>query len=182
MSVELLGLPASGKSTLSRRAAEVLSSRGVVVAQRSWDLAHGIPRWERRTRKAARVAAEAALHPLHAAWSAAAIARSGQPGAADVGRMTFNWLLVAGLERRRGEAGGIELHDQGIFQALWSIGFGAGRGAATAVAAALGPRMPLPSVLAVVRAGPQTVERRLSARPDADSRLDRMDPAEGLSR
>jgi hypothetical protein len=86
--------------------------------------------------------------------------------------MTFNWLLVSRLLRSRPAAGEVCFLDQGVLQALWSIGFGAPPGAAARMAELMEGRVPLPDVVVVVRAGEATVRRRLAGRPDRDSRLD----------
>jgi thymidylate kinase len=171
LAVEFLGLPGSGKSTLSRRVAEHLLRQGRPVEQPSHALAHGISRAERLARKSARVAREALCHPADALRALGAM-RGTQRRTGDYVRMAFNWLLVADLLRRRPAGGGIHLHDQAVLQALWSIGFGGVPGAARRVAARLGDRVPRADVVVIVRVSREAMLRRLAGRVDRDSRLD----------
>src|SRR5687767_9276111 len=149
LSVEFIGMPGSGKSTLSRRVAERLHAGGITVAQPSYVLAHGIARWRRLARKSRRVASELIAHPSDALRAARAVRSTRQRRAGDVLKMTFNWLLVSSLLRRRPPAGEVHLHDQGVLQALWSVGFGGAPGAAGRMAARMEGRTPLPDVVVI---------------------------------
>jgi hypothetical protein len=85
--------------------------------------------------------------------------------------MLFNWFLVSSLLRRRRDDG-IELYDQGVFQALWSIGFRGDDDAAEMMMDRLGGRVPLPMVVVVVETSLPTIERRLLVRRGVDSRIE----------
>jgi len=172
LSVELIGMPGSGKSTLSRRVAARLQAAGITVAQPSHDLAHGIARWRRLAGKSRHVARELIGHPADALRAVCAVRSTRQRRTGDVFKMTFNWLLVSRLLRRRPAAREVHLHDQGVLQALWSIGFGGAPGAAGRMARRMEGRVPLPDVVVIVRASEGTVARRLAGRTDRDSRLD----------
>ena len=179
--VEFVGMPGSGKSTLSRRAAELLEARGLKVTQPSYPLAHGIPRAARLALKSRLVALELLAHPLRSLRAVRAIQASGQGRPADAGRMTFNWLLVTRLMSHPPASGDLHFYDQGILQALWSIAYGGAPGAAARAAARLEEGLPRPDAVVVVRASEDTVRRRLDSRLDRDSRLDDTGPDGGLA-
>lgn len=172
LAVEFMGLPGSGKSTLSRRVAEHLGRQGAKVAQPSYALAHGIPRVERLARKARRGARELVRHPGESLRALGALGSTGQGRVRDFLKMAFNWLLVADLLRCRPPGEEIHLYDQGVLQALWSIGFGGAPGAARRMAARVGSDVPRADVVVIVRASERAVMRRLAGRVDRDSRLD----------
>ncbi len=172
ISVEFLGLPGAGKSELSRRVAQILAARGIPVDQPSYVLAHGLGLAARAARKSTRVLREAALHPGRTSVSARAIAGSGQPSLFVFGKMLFNWLLVSDLVRTGRRTAGVHLYDQGVFQALWSIGFGGDAGSIDGLAGELWGQIPLPDVVTVLEASIPTVEQRLRACPEFDSRID----------
>ncbi|MGH9867884.1 MAG: AAA family ATPase [Candidatus Polarisedimenticolia bacterium] len=174
--VEFVGMPGSGKSTLSRRAAEMLEASGLRVTQPSYPLAHDIPRVARLALKSRLVAAEMLAHPRRSLRAAQAIRDSGQARGADTGRMTFNWLLVTRLMSHPPAPGDLHLFDQGILQALWSIAYGGAPGAAARVAFRLEAGLPRPGAVVVVRSSAETVRRRLAGRVDRDSRLDDAGP------
>src|SRR5262245_43435999 len=173
--VEFVGMPGSGKSTLSRRAAEVLTARGLLVTQPSYPLAHDIPRAARMALKSRLVAMEMLAHPARSARVWSSVRSSGQASARDTCRMTFNWLLVTRLMSHP-PAGDLHLYDQGVLQAIWSIAYGGAPGAASRAASRLDADTPLPDAVVVVQASGETVRRRLASRVDRDSRLDEAGP------
>ncbi len=172
MGVEFLGLPGSGKSTLSRRVAVMLAQDGVPVRQTAYALAHGPRGIARRIAKALLVGGEVLRHPWYALCSARALRATGQRSGRAAFKMLFNWLLVSALVRRSRKIPAIHLIDQGIHQALWSIGLDAGEGAVAAMARVVADRPPEPDVIVVVEAASQTIARRLRERGGCDSRAD----------
>jgi hypothetical protein len=111
-------------------------------------------------------------HPGDAARALGALRSTRQRRLRDFFKMAFNWLLVADLLRRRPPHEEIHLYDQGVLQALWSIGFGGAPGAARRMAARVGSDLPRADVVVVVRATESAVMRRMAGRVDRDSRLD----------
>lgn len=176
MGVEFLGLPGSGKSTLSRRVAVILARDGVPVRQTSYAIAHGQRRVLRRIAKMLLVGGEILSHPRYAERSARALRATGQRSGRAALKMLFNWLLVSALVRRSRRIPAIHLIDQGIHQALWSIGLDAGEGAVAAMACLLADRPPEPDVIVVVEAATHTIARRLRERGGSDSRADAWQP------
>ena len=173
LSVEFLGLPGSGKSALSCRLGRFLSERGFAVDETSFHLSHGPRRMVRVVRKSIHVCAEILRHPVYAAGVIATVGATGQPGHWIFLKMSFNWLLVSSLLRAPRHGATIALHDQGLFQALWSIGLGSGAGAIETTCARLGGAMPVASLVVLVEADRRAIRARLESRPENDSRLDR---------
>jgi thymidylate kinase len=174
--VEFLGLPGAGKSGVSRRVAEILTSGGHSVVDTNYELTHRTGAWTRRLLKTGTILRELAFHPVYAARSARAIAGTKQRTASDLSGAVANWLFVSGLLRGRGRDRAIHLLDEGIFQALWSVGFSAASGDWPAVARSAGAGFPAPDVVVLVNASTATVERRLRARGPRQSRIeDRLD-------
>jgi hypothetical protein len=170
--VEFLGLPGVGKSSVSRRVAEILAAKGLPVRQPTYTLDHGPGKLERTLRKSLYVIGEVLSHPHYSLLSAKALRDSRQESFHILFKMLFNWLLVSAMMRRHRTAGGIHLYDQGIFQGLWSIGLGAKNGAIRLVGDRLAPWIPAPTVVAVVEADLSTVTRRLEERGGRHSRAD----------
>jgi AAA domain len=171
--VEFFGLPGVGKSALSRRVAEQLAARGVSVSEPSYALAHGMGRTTRRLGKAVHVLRELVLHPISSLRAARAIAATDQPSRALTWNLTFNWLLVLALTRRARQRHGAVLLDQGVLQAVWSIGLDGNAKAALALVDSLPHSVGLPDICVIVEAGASTVEQRLNHRLAKDSRVDR---------
>ncbi len=173
VAVEFLGLPGVGKSSLSRCVAEILDRERLPVAEPTYRLDHGPSPLERAMRKSWHVAREIVAHPGYAAQSAAALRTTRQESAALLCTMTFNWLLVSALMRRARRSSGVTLFDQGIFQALWSIGLGSAAGAIRGMGRVLEGSAPTADAVIVLEASTERVARRLAERRGRDSRADR---------
>ncbi len=169
--VEFAGLPGAGKTTLLRAVAERLRGRGIPVAE----LRSQFPdsSWPVRARKLARVVRGAVCAPRYAYRSARAIRASAQRSLVDAVKVLHNWLFVSEMMRRRGSDGKVQLFDQGIVQALWSISYSARNGSLPALVAELQPMAPRPDLLVIVEVDPRTAASRLASRPSGGSRLER---------
>ena len=170
--VEFLGLPGVGKSSVSHRVAEILSGRGLPVRQPTFTLDHGPGKFQRTVRKSRYVAAEALLRPGYAMRSARALRATGQSSPRLRFKMLFNWLLISALMRRSRRIRAVHLLDQGIYQALWSIGLGGADHCITRAGRELAGWMPTPTMVAVIEADLETVARRLEERGGTHSRAD----------
>ena len=173
MLIEFFGLPGSGKSTLSRLAADRLRARGIIVDEITYDLDHGQPRLGRRLAKFAHSIRYAVMSPRRAFSDLIRIAATRQARPTDLGKSIFNWMFIASLASRKRSATRITILDQGVAQALWSIGFAAQREdwldllLAETHGAAL-----MPDLVIQVRADIQTIGGRLATRERAVSRMD----------
>ncbi len=169
--VEFAGLPGAGKTTLLRLVAERLRVRGVPVAE----VRSRFPdsSWPVRARKLTRVVSGAVRAPWYVYRSAWAIHASAQRSLVDAVKVLHNWLFVSEMMRRRGPDGEVQLFDQGIVQALWSIGYSAQTGSLPVLVAELQPISPHPDLLVFVEVDPSTAASRLASRPPGGSRLER---------
>ena len=170
LSVEFFGMPATGKSTLSRLVAEHLEKRGLPVFQPSYDLAHGGGSGRRLLLKVGAVARGCILHPIDSGREVARL----ESWTHCSPRVLFNWLLVTALLRRSRNKTGIHLFDQGVLQGLWSIGFEADRDGTLKFLQH--PRSQVagwPSLVIDVHASLEQLEARIRARPANRSRVDR---------
>lgn len=147
--------------------------RGLSVDQPTYELAHGISRTSRVCRKLLLVGSEALRHPL-LSWRAAAGARSAsrQKSMTSRARLMFNWLLVSSLARRAAGRGEVSLFDEGLFQGLWSFALEGDLREVEQLIGRLPDLVPLPDVVVVSRASPETLERRVRDRTTNDSRMD----------
>jgi hypothetical protein len=169
VSIELAGIPGSGKSRRVRALAAGLTARGVAVHQPQALVAPSIPSGVRSARKAVACGAAALGDPATTARIIRAVVRSGQPEPADVAGRTVQWLVaqrtVVAARRREG----VSILDEGLVQALWSIGL---RGDVEPVLRALASRhrVPTSDLVVVVRVPPELALARLTARTSRHSR------------
>jgi len=168
--VEFVGLPGAGKSTLASAVALRLTRRGVAV--RNVGSLYPDTSWRVRARKMARGLRETLSRPHNAFRSGRAVLASGQRSLVDAAKALHNWLFVSSLvEENGGEH--VVLLDEGIFQALWSIGYSGRDGALAALLHDLYPLFPPPDLVVIVDVGPATAAARLARRPFGGSRLER---------
>jgi len=172
ITVEFLGLPGVGKSSLSRRVAVMLRERGHPVHEATFDLGHTPGTMSRSLRKAVPVGREMLLHPWSAGRACRAVIASRQDSSLTAFKMIFNWLMVAGIARRATRLQGVHLFDQGLCQALWSIGLSSSNAAPGRVGDALFALAPRPDLIFNIEASAETVARRLRERGGRDSRAD----------
>jgi thymidylate kinase len=175
--VELAGIPGSGKSRRARTIAERLAARGVSVALPQAALAPSVPTTLRLARKGVACAAAAAAAPGTTARVVRGIVASRQPGPGDLAGRAVQWLVAESVARRGARGTGVSLVDEGLLQALWSIGL---RGDVQPVLAALDASPPTrrADLLVVVRVEPDVALARLAARRSRHSRTQLLDEAE----
>jgi thymidylate kinase len=175
--VEFFGLPGAGKSTLSKRVAEIMSRAGIAVDQPMYVLAHQAPRYKRIAIKSFYVLKGLCLHPDYTIRSAKAILRTKQNSIADLVLVLFNWLFVSSFIRHPRSREAVRLLDRGLFQALWSVGFSARQPESLAnMFSELAPVLPLPDIVIVVEVEPPIAAQRMSTRVCHDSRVKQAPP------
>ena len=168
-SVELAGIPGSGKSRRARKLVELLADRGVAVGQPQAPLAPTVPTGRRLARKARACGATLVTAPGTAARVVLGILRSGQPGAGQALGRIVQWLVTEDVGARAARRPGVSIVDEGLVQALWSIGLrGDVRPVLTALDAA--PRRTPADLLVVVRLPPEVALARLAVRASRHSR------------
>jgi thymidylate kinase len=178
--IEFVGLAGVGKSTISHRVAEILEQRGWRVEQPTYSVDHGMRAWQRLLLKFRLVTAEAIFHPASAVRSAKAILATRQASAADVIRLTVNWLFMSSLLRKTDGRAEVHIFDEGLLNALWSIGFSARSADTPRILGELARQRSTPVVVALIEADIAAVRARLDLRKNGQSRLERTGPADDV--
>jgi AAA domain len=171
MIVEFLGLPGAGKSTLSQLAAEVLADCGIAVECPNRTLARGAGPTRRWLRKLGCVIDGLARAPYYSGSAIKLVNKTRQKSLRELLSTTFNWLLVTALVRRAAGSPKVVLLDQGIAQALWSIGFSAQSEAWQDIMRRAASLAPTPDMIVLIHAAPPNIAGRLAVRPRNSSRL-----------
>ncbi|ELY54560.1 hypothetical protein C491_18199 [Natronococcus amylolyticus DSM 10524] len=180
--VEFFGVPGAGKSTIARRLTERLAATGRPVSEPTYELAHGVSSARRYLAKSGYAATGTCRRPRQALAAARAIAESGQPSPRALVKTTFNWLYVTGVLESR-KSGELQVLDQGLVQAAWSVGLGAERDRTTPLCELAVDALSRagPSVVVVVDVAPETVRERLASRADGDTRVSPAGDGHGVS-
>jgi len=176
MLIEFLGLPGCGKSTLSRFVADLLMEQRIVVEETTYELTHRRGKLARQRAKLRYLAYIAARNPCAAFSNLLTIAVTRQASLSDMRMAGLNWLYILSLAARRSPTA-VTILDQGIAQAIWTIGFAAQSGSwldllltkAQKVAA-------MPDLVVRVRADFATIGDRLELREQHTSRMDALGP------
>ena len=172
LSVEFFGMPGVGKSVLSGKVAQILSTNEIPVEQTAYLMSHQMSRFKRAFIKLLHVIKELLLHPRYAFLSIKTILQTQQKTPLDLIKVIFNWLFVSSLIRNKRYYNGVSLFDEGIFQALWSIGI-SGKDGTLRIMSPLFSTMPIPNIVVVPQASFATVKSRMDGRERHDSRLEK---------
>lgn len=171
VTVEFFGIPGVGKSTVANRVAKLLREKGTPVSDLMYTSAHQLSRLQRVAVKVRFVVKEACNHPGYVLRSAIVIARTKQESVTDLIKVLFNWFFVSSVLRGGRQVSIVELLDEGIFQAYWSIALCAPDGIPNVIEH-LGDSVPLPTVIVVLEADLGTIRSRLESRERHDSRVE----------
>lgn len=166
--VEFVGAPAAGKTTLSKAVADRLSETVDYV----WEPTRAIgtqTRSQRVGNKVRYVTEYAFCAPITSFGMVQKMSQTAQQNHSDTIRVSFNWLYVCGLSRCTGDE--LTLLDQGVFQALWSIGYSSELDWKRALRALTVPSSVLPDFLVVVTADEATLTDRLGADHRSETRV-----------
>lgn len=171
VTVEFFGMPGVGKSTVANRVAKLLRDKGTPVSDLMYTSAHQLSRLQRIAVKVRYIVKEACSHPGYVLRSAIVIARTRQESVTDLVKVLFNWFFVSSVLRGSRQARNVELLDEGIFQAYWSIALCAPDGIPNVIEH-LGDSVPLPTVIVVLEGDLGTIHSQLKSRERHDSRVD----------
>lgn len=170
LTVELAGIPGSGKSRLARTMLRELTTRGISVALPQAATGPLVPTGRRLARKVVAATTAVVNSPAETTALTSGVLRSRQPGAVDVARRLVQVLVAQDAAARSARRPGVSVLDEGLVQALWSIGL---RGDVHPVLALLGdlPHRPTSHhLLVVLETSPDVALPRLAARPSQHSR------------
>ncbi len=170
MIVEFFGIPGCGKSTLAHATAAHLRAIGVAVDEPTFllDRRSSMPRIGR---KAAQALHHGLANPGTALVDALRIVKSGQPDARTTFKCLMNWLMI-GRNVSRAPLNPVTFLDQGIAQAVWSIGLSARNTAWLSEVMDAVDIGPIDAIVHVT-APMAIIEARLSRRTSRSSRLNR---------
>lgn len=156
--IEFFGPPAVGKTTLSMHVAQRLSSQGYSIHQPTRSIsAQSTPK--RITLKTAYAFSSIVQAPSLRLDNAYKMLETKQETPYDAVRILFNWLYITGLSSR--SDADITIYDQGIFQAMWSIGFRSNLCWEDSIRSISVDECSLPDLIVIVRADKQTIQTRL---------------------
>ena len=171
--VEFIGLPGVGKSTVSNRVAALLRQRGISVNEPSKIELFKYRRYKRIIRKGIFIAREVIFNPKGGWLSARIIISTKQKSIKDFIKVFLNWVYVSSMRKSCIEVYGVHLFDQGIFQALWSIGLGAMVVDFPSLTKILFNSLEVTHVVVILNAGQDTIEKRLTKRTISNTRLEK---------
>ena len=169
MTVELTGIPGSGKSHLARTLVGRLAARGVPVVLPQAGMGPKVPTGRRLARKAVAVAGATVTGPVQTMALSRGLLRSGQPGRADIAGRLVQALIAQDAAARAVRREGVSILDEGLVQALWSIGLRGDVHPVLALWGAVAERPPS-QLLVVLETSPDVALARLAARPSQHSR------------
>lgn len=174
MLVEFFGLPGSGKSTLSKKVAALLTKQGVTVREATHTLNNETGKLSRVVRKASHIVRYVIARPRAAIRTTLQIYRTRQQSLGDVVRICCNSLFVRSVTARYQYADAVVLIDEGIAQALWSIGLRAQSQEWLNLVLRDETLKGGPDMLVFVQAGQAAIKGRLAGRRQKVSRLEDM--------
>lgn len=169
---EFLGLPGVGKTTLSNRVSEIIFQRGMSVNPTGYSTSKGFRSCIRMLQVLLFIIGFAISSPRYSFLSFSAIIKSKQKSKGDLSTALLNWFVMSSRIYQYRNANGIRLLDQGIFQALWTIGFGSKKPDPVFIMGRLHKLIPTPHMVVVVEANLSTIERRMSNRLIHISRIE----------
>jgi len=172
--VEFFGIPGTGKTTLARAVVEELRTRGVRVAEANLPIMvehSGIS----AMRRAALAGGFALREPTLAMRSLSEVMASRQRRLNDLRAVALNWLSKCELMRRAVQGPGIQVSDEGLLHAVWSIAYSARDATVLGGSVVEAIRYLLPAVWLVVMvdAADEESAERLRRRPGRLNRLAR---------
>ena len=169
----MFGLPGSGKSTLSRLIAQRLNLAGFTVKEATYVRDHSFSAWRRIADKLYLSLLYMKNEPRRSLFYIRSLGRSRQSSLSDWAASIVNLLYLAELYRRYNHSSSIHLLDQGIAQAVWSVGFAARDQGWIGSADVGGVLSCCPDLVIIVRASRDLILTRLSRRATLASRMER---------
>lgn len=175
--VEFCGLPAAGKSYIAGRVLSTLSDHGVAARFRDDGVGPDVAGPRRISRKLRWVLEQEVARPVASMRVLACIGAGQRDWSSAISR-SVQWFVTQGLLDAARHTAGVHLFQEGILQALWSIGL---RGEVRKLLRLLedgAVPWTRPDLVVVVDASPEAIRRRLQARHSRHSRTQELRGAE----
>lgn len=176
--VELCGLPGAGKTWLASALGQEEGT--LVTSMPALGIGPEVPTARRLSRKLGLVAAASIRRPALEATMAKRIWRSGQPRPGDTASRWVQWTGTQALMSRARQAPGVHLFDEGVIQALWSLGLRGDPAGVLEMLTGTPGRWSRPDLVVVVDPPIDLLVRRLRDRPSQHSRVQRIDDDDEL--
>lgn len=174
--VELFGLPGSGKSSLAKELLGISADIGLPMNLPVASVGPAVPPLPRRARKLGLAAGQMLQRPIPSFVTMRSIVMNQRPRTEALSRCV-QWAITQRLLTSAGRSPGVHLFDEGLLQALWSVGL---RGDVTPTLRTLeqrSGRYAMPDLVVTLHASIDEIEDRLAARLSRHSRLqERLDP------
>lgn len=168
ITIEFVGPPSAGKTTLSRTLADRLRSEGYAVQEPTRTIAER-ERLRRIATKSRYGLDRLVSHPRATLADIRSIHATDQHRIRDFLSVSFNWQYVCGRSGRGNHD--VCLLDQGVLQALWSVGYRSKRDWYTVFETVGIPKASRPDLVVFVMASEETLLERLGSRTDNASRV-----------
>lgn len=166
--VEFVGPPGVGKSTVSALVSKRLQTDGFDVKEPVQQITLQ-PRLNRIITKSHFVISYTFRKPKRVCYETSKISRTNQARIRDTIKVVFNWHYLCGLMENI--QSNVVLFDQGLYQALWSIGYQSLLDWRETIRMVSIPEEYLPDLVVIVEANSNTIESRLMKRGGDDTRV-----------
>jgi hypothetical protein len=174
--VELFGLPGSGKSHLARELLRISADIGPPIDLAAASVGPAVPSLTRRARKVGLLTGQTLRRPVPSFITMRSIVSSQRPRAEGLGRCV-QWAITQRLLTSAGCSPGVHLFDEGLLQALWSVGLRGDVTPTLRVVEERSGRCAMPDLVVTVHTSIDAIEERLATRPSRHSRLqEHLDP------
>lgn len=170
MIVEFVGLPGAGKSYLARRLVETLQAQGMDASLPTAAVDETVSAPQRLARKTLLAVREALARPRLTSRAIRDVRAGVRTARKDSIGRSLQWLMTSRLLADARRRDGIHIFEEGLLQAMWSVGI---RGDVTPMIDSAGSTRP--DLVVVVDAPPALVSGRLNARSSRHSRLQRLE-------
>lgn len=168
--VEFVGPPAAGKTTLSKAVGQELKKTGYNVHLPATKIAEHST-FKRIVTKVPIAIQWFVSKPTTTVPNTFFILRSNQKDFRNYTKLVLNWHLVCGLHSRSNAE--VTLLDQGVFQALWAIGYESELGWEEAIRCVEVPESAIPDIVVVVKTDEHVLADRLGPSHESKARVSR---------